>query len=300
MPDNQPTGSARPTGPWDPDQYLRFAQNRSRPFRDLLARIPALPGPRPRITDLGCGPGNATVSLFDRWPDAHITGVDSSAEMLEAAADLAGPSPNGDGTLDFVSGDIARWTPKEPHDLIISNAALQWVPEHWRFFGQGAAAPDSDEADQHLTGWVDALEPGGTLAFQVPGNWDSPSHRLIRDVAGRPRWRRQLARFTPGYVHVLTAGEYLERLTALGCAVDAWETTYVHVLPGEDPVLGWVKGTALRPVLAALDDPDDRAEFTAEYAAVLRKAYPPRPAGTLFPFRRIFVVATTPRAGEAA
>jgi trans-aconitate 2-methyltransferase len=282
MSNTQSAGPRRATSTWDPAQYLRYAGNRSRPFQDLLTRIPGLPTPgHPRITDLGCGPGNVTASLFDRWPGAHITGVDSSAEMLEAAAALAGPSPTGEGHLDFVTDDIADWTPKEPHDLIVSNAALQWVPEH-------------AEDDTFFTPWIDALRPGGTLAFQVPGNFTSPSHRLIHDVAARPRWHDRLHEVSRGYTHVRTAGEYLETLTALGCAVDAWETTYVHVLPGEDPVLDWVRGTALRPVLAALDDPQDRADFTAEYATLLRAAYPPGPAGTLFPFRRIFVIATKP------
>jgi trans-aconitate 2-methyltransferase len=282
MSKTQSAGPRRATSTWDPSQYLRYAASRSRPFHDLLARIPELPTPRnPRVTDLGCGPGNVTVSLFDRWPDAHITGVDSSAEMLEAAADLAGPAPGGQGRLDFTADDIADWAPGEPHDLIVSNAALQWVPEH-------------AEDPLFFTPWLDALHPGGTLAFQVPGNFTSPSHSLIHDVTARPRWHARLHHVSRGYTHVRTPGEYLERLTALGCAVDAWETTYVHVLPGEDPVLDWVKGTALRPVLAALDDPQDKADFTAEYATLLRAAYPPGPSGTLFPFRRIFVVATKP------
>ncbi|CAL9311859.1 putative trans-aconitate 2-methyltransferase [Streptomyces sp. SudanB52_2052] len=140
--------------------------------------------------------------------------------------------------------------------------------------------------------WVAALKPGGTLAFQVPGNFDAPSHRLLRDLAGSPRWRGRLADTLRHADAVLTPEAYLERLTGLGCAADAWETTYIHLLQGEDPVLDWVKGTGLRPVLTALaDDPGAREDFLAEYRAALRAAYPAGPHGTPFPFRRVFAVA---------
>jgi trans-aconitate 2-methyltransferase len=272
---------ARPTGTWDPTQYLRYAHNRFRPFHDLIARIPELPSRQPRVTDLGCGPGNATATLRDRWPDARITGVDNSVEMLKAAAHLAGPFPDGVGHLDFDLADVRDWTPGEPHDLIVSNATLQWIPGHADLF----------------PAWIDGLVPGGTLAFQIPGNFDSPSHALLSEVAGLPRWRDRLGEVARGYVHVLSPAAYLERLRALGCAVDAWETTYVHVLDGEEPVLNWVKGTALRPVLSALPDVHEQDEFLSEYRARLRTAYPPSTAGTLFPFRRIFAVARKERGG---
>ncbi|MET9775426.1 trans-aconitate 2-methyltransferase [Streptomyces sp. NPDC006367] len=261
---------------WDPAQYLRHADHRARPFTDLLARIPRLPAARPRIADLGCGPGNVTVLLTRRWPTARVTGYDNSAKMLARAEEHAGPTPGG-GHLGFARADARTWTPAEPHDLIVSNATLQWVPGH---------------ADR-LTDWIAALRPGGTLAFQVPGNFDAPSHRLMRELAAAPRWRDRLTGVLRHEEAVHTPEAYLRRLTGAGCAADVWETTYLHLLTGDDPVLDWVGGTALRPVLTALaDDPKARDAFTEEYRTALRAAYPPGPHGTPFPFRRIFAVAT--------
>ncbi|MYT30949.1 MULTISPECIES: trans-aconitate 2-methyltransferase [unclassified Streptomyces] len=271
---------------WDPQQYLHHSAHRTRPFHDLLARIPQLPRPgRPaRIADLGCGPGNVTAQLADRWPDAHITGFDNSPEMLKEAESYAGPTPGG-GHLDFAPADAATWTPEEPFDLIVSNAALQWVPNH----------PDS------FARWIDALTPGGVLAFQVPGNFTSPSHALLGELCDAPHWRHRLDDHGRRFVHILEPAGYLARLTDLGCTTDAWETTYVQLLQGDDPVLDWVKGTALRPVLTALeDDPDARDAFLAEYRDALRRAYPTGRHGTVFPFRRIFAVAQKPTGGPAA
>ncbi|MFG2943701.1 trans-aconitate 2-methyltransferase [Streptomyces adustus] len=264
------------TPAWDPAQYLRHADHRARPFADLLARVPDLPGDPPRIADLGCGPGNVTTLLAERWPTAHITGYDNSPEMLDRArADHAGPTPGG-GRLDFAPADVRTWTPPGTYDLIISNATLQWVPGHLDRFGD----------------WIAALAPGGTLAFQVPGNFDAPSHRLMRDLAGSARWRDRLADTLRHDDAVHTPETYFDHLADLGCAADAWETTYVQLLTGEDPVLDWVKGTGLRPVLTALaDDPAAREEFVTAYRGVLREAYPAGPHGTLFPFRRVFAVA---------
>ncbi|MGG2462535.1 trans-aconitate 2-methyltransferase [Streptomyces sp. RGM 3693] len=262
---------------WDPQQYLHHTGHRTRPFYDLLARIPQLPRPdRPaRIADLGCGPGNVTVQLTDRWPDAHITGFDNSPEMLKEAESYAGPTPGG-GHLDFAPADAADWTPEEPYDLIVSNAALQWVPNH----------PDS------FPRWIDSLTPGGTFAFQVPGNFTSPSHALLGELCDSPQWRHRFDSHGRRFVHILDPADYLERLTDLGCTTDAWETTYVQLLQGDDPVLDWVKGTALRPVLTALeDDPEARDAFLIEYRDALRRVYPTGRHGTVFPFRRIFAVA---------
>ncbi|MFF5565884.1 trans-aconitate 2-methyltransferase [Streptomyces sp. NPDC012623] len=281
-----PPGSPAPAGhraaTWDPGQYLRHSGHRGRPFLDLLARVPEPPAPAgaPRIADLGCGPGNVTVLLADRWPTARITGFDNSPEMLDRARkDYEGPTPGG-GTLDFRAADATDWTPDEPYDLIVSNAALQWVPGHPGSFSR----------------WIDALTPGGTFAFQVPGNFSAISHTLLADLCDHPRWRERLAR-TRRAGAVLEPAEYFTRLAGLGCEVDAWETTYLQILHGEDPVLDWVKGTALRPVLTALaDDPAEAAEFTTRYRDLLRTAYPPGPHGTVFPFRRIFAVARKPAA----
>lgn len=263
-----------PAPTWDPSQYLRHADHRARPFADLLARVPALPGDPPRIADLGCGPGNVTTLLAHRWPTARITGYDNSPEMLARAAQYAGPTPGG-GRLDFAEADATDWAPTEPYDLIFSNALLQWVPGHTASF----------------PAWVAALQPGGTLAFQVPGNFDSPSHQLMREIAHSARWKDRLAHTLRHDDAVRTPEAYLTALADLGCAADVWETTYLHLLEGEDPVLDWVKGTGLRPILTELGP--DAEEFVATYAAALRQAYPAGPHGTVFPFRRIFAVART-------
>ncbi|MGW4876115.1 trans-aconitate 2-methyltransferase [Streptomyces sp. NPDC004262] len=266
------------TPAWDPAQYLRHAGHRARPFTDLLARIPGLPGDSPAVADLGCGPGNMTALLAERWPAARITGYDNSPEMLDkATVEYQGPTAGG-GSLDFAPADVRTWTPERPYDLIVSNATLQWIPGHTERFAE----------------WIAGLAPGGTFAFQVPGNFTAPSHRLMRTLAESPRWRGRLADVLRHDDAVLSPETYLERLTGLGCAADVWETTYVHLLTGEDPVLDWVKGTGLRPVLTALaDDPQARDAFLAEYRTALREAYPAGPHGTPFPFRRVFAVART-------
>lgn len=259
-----------PSPTWDPAQYLRHAGHRARPFADLLARVPDLPGTPPRIADLGCGPGNATLLLTRRWPTARVTGYDNSAQMLAEARAHAG------ARLDFVHADLTTWAPTETYDLIVSNAALHWVPGHL----------------DALPAWLAGLAPGGTLAFQVPHNTDAPLHALLRGLAGTPRWKNRLGAVLRPEDSVHAPGVYLDHLVRLGCDTDVWTTTYHHVLTGEDPVLDWVRGTGLRPVLTALaDDPEARDAFVTEYRDLLREAYPPRPYGTVLPFRRLFAVA---------
>jgi trans-aconitate 2-methyltransferase len=258
---------------WDPQQYRRFGDERSRPFFELVGRIDA-DNPR-SVADLGCGPGNLTATLAERWPKAAVTGVDSSPAMIEAAlggGPAAGEGPAG-GRLSFVLGDIGDWTPDAPLDVIVSNAALQWLPDQLKT----------------LAHWAGLLAPGGWLAVQAPGNYDQPGHVVMRELAASARWRSLLDGVQLNRQATDPAG-YLDLLAGAGCTVDAWETTYLHVLPGEDPVLEWYKGTGLRPVLDALP-PDLAAEFTAEYGARMRAAYPARPYGTVLPFRRVFVVA---------
>lgn len=274
--------SAPPSAPtWDPQQYLRHAGHRTRPFLDLLTRVPELPAPgRPAVVaDIGCGPGNVTALLADRWPTALITGFDNSPGMLEqATARYAGPTSGG-GRLDFRDGDALRWEPDRPHDLIVSNAAFQWVPGH----------------EDRFAGWIDSLVPGGTFAFQVPKNFDAPSHVLLAELCDGPAWRDRLEGRARRDARVLEPAGYLTLLQDLGCDADVWETTYLQLLTGEDAVLDWVTGTALRPVLTALDGDQEAIDaFTTQYRDALREAYPPGPHGTVFPFRRLFAVARKP------
>jgi len=259
---------------WDPTQYLKYADERGRPFVELVERIGAT-DPRD-VVDLGCGPGNLTRLLIAKWPGAGIRGVDSSAEMIDRAQALAVP-----GRLKFEIGDIRDWVPDRPVDVLISNAALHWIADHRALIPRLA---------QHVA-------PDGWLAFQVPGNHDQPAHRLLRDLAERPRWQPVLAAagFQLSQLQRLPmpAADYLELLGCLGWQVDAWETTYLHVLSGPDPVYEWISGTGARPVLAVLNG-SDRDEFVAEYKRQLRDAYPARSYGAVLPFRRIFVVARRP------
>ncbi|MEY9878087.1 trans-aconitate 2-methyltransferase [Streptacidiphilus sp. MAP12-33] len=249
---------------WDPQQYLRHADLRSRPFFELVDRVPGRPG---RVVDLGCGPGNTTVTLLGRWPGAHVLGLDSSPEMIEQARQEA-------TGVAYRLGDIGSYDPApDAPDLILSNAALQWVPGHLDLFPR----------------WVEALPAGGVLAFQVPANFSEPSHTLLTELRNSPRWRARLG--GPHRAEVPTPTAYLETLAALGCAVDVWETTYHQVLQGEQPVLDWMRGTGLRPALDLLPDQDERADFLTAYAALLDGAYPRRAFGTVLPYRRVFVVA---------
>lgn len=247
---------------WDPDRYLTYADERGRPFVDLLARVGATAPAS--VADLGCGPGHLTSLLADRWPDAAVTGIDSSTEMVAAAHDER---------IRFEVGDVRSWT--GPVDVLVSNATLQWVPGHLDL----------------LPRLVEQVTPGGWLAFQVPGNFEEPSHAI----------RTALAAEEPYAAHTRDAAVpsshdpavYLDALARLGCTVDAWETTYLHVLTGPDPVFTWVSGTGARPTLQALPD-DLRPAFEAEFKARLAAAYPEQPYGVVLPFRRVFVVAQVP------
>ena len=253
---------------WDPAKYVQFGDYRQRPFFDLTGRV--LPDDPRHVVDLGCGPGNLTATLAARWPDARVVGLDSSAEMLATAEHQLQSAPG----LEFRLGDIASWAPSADTDVVVSNAALQWVPGH----------------PELLASWLKALKPGAWFALQVPGNFTSASHILMRDVAESPKWAGKLAGVLRHDEAVALPAQYLEIMLDAGCAADAWETTYQQVLTGENPVLDWVRGASLRPVLAALP-PDDAAEFEAEYGARLAEAYPATPHGTVYPFRRIFAVA---------
>ncbi|RKR73602.1 methyltransferase domain-containing protein [Frondihabitans australicus] len=258
---------------WSPTQYDLFQSHRATPFFDLTSRISSQePGPR-RVVDLGCGPGSLTRTLAERWPDAEVVGVDSSLDMIRQARSQADLPPN----LSFVIGDIASWEPGPRDDVVVTNAALQWVPGHQRL----------------LPGWFDALPAGGWFAMQVPGSSTNRSHELLRELAASPRWEPLLRDVIRPEENVSSASAYLTQMLECGLEATSWETTYEHLLQGDDPVLEWVRGTSLRPVLTALG-PDDRAEFEASYRALLADAYPTGRFGTIYPFRRIFAVGRKP------
>jgi trans-aconitate 2-methyltransferase len=247
---------------WDPALYLDFNDHRSRPFHDLLARVGAA-APR-RVVDLGCGPGHLTAVLAARWPAADVWALDSSPEMVAAARERGVAAER---------ADVADWSPSPDTDVVITNAVLQWVPSHPLL----------------LPRWMAALPRGAWFAMQVPGNFGAPSHALIRELLAEPRWRGSVE--VRGEKAVPEPAEYAELLAAHAAHVDVWETTYLQRLTGEEPVLQWVSGTALRPVRDALSAAD-YAAFRAELAPRLRAAYPSRADGsTWFPFRRIFAVA---------
>ncbi len=259
---------------WDPDQYLRFTDHRLRPALELLGRIPLeSPGV---VYDLGCGSGNVTRLLAERWPSAAVYGLDNSKEMLEQAMEhVAEP-----GGIHWLEADIRAWSPAEPADLIFSNATLHWVEDHAALFSR-------------LAGY---LKPGGWLAVQMPLSWSLPSHRLMRETLanggpggealGTEELWQAVARDW-----VETAETYYDLLAEHSRSLDIWETEYVQILEGRDPVLEWVKGTGLRPILNGLAG-EELEVFLAEYKRRLLAAYPVKAGGrTLYPFRRLFIVA---------
>jgi trans-aconitate 2-methyltransferase len=253
---------------WDPEQYLQFAAERGRPFHDLVRRVGS-DDPR-RVVDLGCGPGNLTRTLRERWPDARIEGLDSSPEMVEQAQ--AGGAEVG---LSFAVADLREWAPADPVDVLVSNATLQWVPGHLGL----------------LPRLVEAVRPGGWLAFQVPGNFGDRTHTAMALVATSPRWAAVFGGTDRARPAVEQPSTYLQTLAELGCTVDVWETTYLHLLRGPDAVVRWVSGTGLRPYLQVLDSDKEREEFLADYRRAIASTYPERSWGTVLPFRRIFAVA---------
>lgn len=258
-------GGAGGAAGWDPAQYLRFADERLRPAADLIARLPDQPFAR--IADLGCGAGNVTRLLAGRWPGAAVTGVDTSAEMLaRARAELPGAT--------LVQADLASWQPESPPDLIFTNATLQWVGEHPRLMPR----------------LLSLLAPGGVLAAQFPDMDHHPLRRVLAEVAAEEPWRARLAAM-PGIEKILSPAAYYDLLAPLVASLDLWVSEYMHVLEGEHPVLEWVKGTALRPALTALEGAE-RDAFIATYGARLRPHVRPQGDGrTLLFYRRLFIVA---------
>jgi trans-aconitate 2-methyltransferase len=284
---------------WNPDQYLKFSDERTQPGRDLAARI-CVPQVR-SVIDLGCGPGNSTRILAERWPDAQITALDSDASMINAAIES---NPRGR----WITGDIAKWaagrlpsdaensaepavssardgstenasagtSENELYDVVFSNAALQWLPDHATLYPQ----------------LFSHVAPGGALAVQIPSSQDRPAYRLLREMAASIGWRKC---FPTGRVRTWHAHEwefYYDLLAPSASRVDVWQTEYFHVMPGAETVVEWYSATGMRPYLAAITEDADREKFLAEYTEKIRAAYPRRPDGhILFPFLRIFLIA---------
>jgi trans-aconitate 2-methyltransferase len=250
---------------WDPDVYMKFATERTRPAMELLARVPLqMPG---RIIDLGCGPGNSTALLAARWPRAELEGLESSSEMLMKAR-------NSGVRAVWTEGDVESWSPESRYDVVFSNATLHWIANHRTLIPR----------------LMRCLNDGGALAFQVPRNFDAPSHVLLAEISNEGPWSGKLAQARK--VNVEKPETYFDLLSPSSASVDVWETKYLHVLEGDDPVLTWVSGTALRPFVQRLEG-EERERFVRQYRARLLEAYPRRDDGkTIFPFKRLFAVAT--------
>jgi trans-aconitate 2-methyltransferase len=252
-------------GRWKPEQYLKYEDDRIRPAEDLMRRIP--PIRCHYIFDLGCGTGNITKRLRENWPGSVVAGIDSSAQMLAHAM-------HADTEILWVESDIRRWRTPLPADLIFSNAVLQWIPEHESF----------------LISLIDQLREGGVLAVQMPRHYASPANLLLRETLEQSPWKSKLSGLMPG-ASVDSPEGYWKILSPHCRHVDIWETEYLQVLRGPNPVLEWMLGSALVPFLAHLCE-NEEANFLADYGNRLVEAYSPREDGrTLFPFRRIFLVA---------
>jgi trans-aconitate 2-methyltransferase len=251
---------------WSAEQYLKFEDERTRPARDLLAQIPLADARR--VVDIGCGPGNSTELLARRWPQAAVTGVDTSADMLRQARErLPGHS--------FIEANIAHWAPPEQTDVLFANAIFQWVPGHLRQL-------------QRLLG---ALAPGGVLAVQMPDNLDELVHVLMREVAHQGPWREKLAETARARDVLPKPGVYYDALGPLCSRLEIWHTVYNHVLADAAAVVEWVKGTGLRPFVDSLEPPE-RKQYVAEYTARVAASYLPQADGkVLLRFPRIFIVA---------
>lgn len=250
---------------WNPDVYMKFGDLRTRPALELASRCgPVGDG---LIYDLGCGPGNSTQILASLNPEARLVGVDNSTAMLERAKE------EGPEAALWSLGDLTDWKADEPADLLFSNAAYQWLDNHERL----------------LPSLIEQLKPGGKLAIQMPQNFSAPSHVLMRQIASKGPFA---AKLTPVLRHdpVGTPQDYYDLFSARASSIDIWETEYAQILEGDDPVFNWVSGTALRPLMAALEEVE-QARFAEDYKEALTKAYPRRSDGkTLFPFKRIFMV----------
>jgi trans-aconitate 2-methyltransferase len=254
---------------WNPDLYRRFEDERTRPAAELLARV-GLQAPR-QVVDLGCGPGNSTELLVERYPQAEVVGLDNSPAMIEAARKRLPES----ATLRFELGDVAQWQPAAPADLVYSNATLQWLPDHAQLFPR-------------LFGTV---APGGVLAVQMPDNLDEPSHRLMRDTAAEPRFAAHLGDVSRLRARILGVGEYYDLLAPEAAEVDVWRTTYHHRMGTAADIVQWLRSTGLKPFVEGLPEAL-QPDFLAAYEARIADAYPARSDGRrLLAFPRFFIVA---------
>jgi trans-aconitate 2-methyltransferase len=251
---------------WDSNVYGQFTDQRTRPASDLAARV-AVDSPA-RVVDLGCGPGNSTAILAKRWPRAELTGIDNSAAML-AAARAAEPAGR------WVEADIAGWIADRPFDVVFSNAALQWVPDHAMTFPR----------------LLRQVARGGALAVQIPANVDAPPHQAMRNIGQSAAWQ---SRFTsaPREWHVQPTEFYYDLLAPHARELDIWTTEYLHLLAGVEDIVEWYRGSGLRPWLDALASPSDREQFVADFRSAVAQHFRPRPDGkVLFPFTRLFLIA---------
>jgi trans-aconitate 2-methyltransferase len=252
---------------WSPTQYLKFEDERSRPARDLLAQVPL--GVARKVIDIGCGPGNSTELLAERFPDAEILGLDSSPDMLVAARKRLPKAT-------FIEADIAKWSPEGPADLLFANAIFQWVPNHLEVVGR----------------LFDALHGGAVLALQVPDNFGEPSHFLMNEVAADGRWSAKLGTAALARDAIPSPSAYYDRLAPHAARVDIWHTSYNHPLAGPSAIVEMLRSTGLRPYLAPLDA-GEQSEFLGEYERRIAEAYPPLADGrVLLRFPRLFVIAT--------
>jgi trans-aconitate 2-methyltransferase len=255
---------------WNSEQYLKFGGERTRPCRDLAARI-AVPDAR-RVIDLGCGPGNSTEVLAARWPDAEITGLDSSEAMLETAR-------KSQPEREWLRGDIVEWAGDDScprYDVVFANASLQWIPDHAANFPRLLAR----------------VAPAGALAAQLPGNHEGPTHQLMRDLAASASWRRWFPKGKVREWHSSNLAHYYDVLAPHAARLDIWETTYLHIFSAAEDIVEWYKGSGMRPYLEAINSETERERFIAEYLGAIRPLYQPQSDGhVLFPFRRLFMIA---------
>jgi trans-aconitate 2-methyltransferase len=255
---------------WNSEQYLKFGDERTRPCRDLAARI-AVPDAG-RVIDLGCGPGNSTEVLAERWPDAEITGLDSSEAMLETAR-------KSQPEREWIKGDIVEWAKQKdasPYDVVFANASLQWITAQAVNFPRLLAR----------------VSPGGAFAAQMPGNHGAPIHQLMRDIAASPAWRKWFPTGTARGWFSSNLAHYYDMLASHAARLDIWETTYLHIMSSAEDIVEWYKGSGMRPYLEAIDSETERERFIAEYLEAIRPLYRPQLDGrVLFPFRRFFMIA---------